>query len=68
MVPYPEIRRVDPEEVKSRLDAGDDDVIIDVRSPASYAARHIAGALSIPLDVLQTGSHALPRDKDLILY
>ena len=40
------------EEVKSKLDAGINLVIIDSRSENSYDQSHIVGAISIPLDIM----------------
>ena len=48
-MPFPEVPRVDPDEVKRRLDAGEQIIIVDIRKPEVYAAHHIAGARSIPL-------------------
>ncbi|MFC1968784.1 rhodanese-like domain-containing protein [Chloroflexota bacterium] len=44
----PEVPRIGVEEVKSKLDAGINLVIIDSRSENSYDQSHIAGAISIP--------------------
>ena len=42
---------VDPGAVKSRLDAGDDVLVLDVRSPAEYTGGlgHVPGSLNLPL-------------------
>ena len=39
-----------PGELRASLAAGDAPVVIDVRSPAEYAAGHIPGAVNIPHD------------------
>jgi rhodanese-related sulfurtransferase len=36
------------------------DPVIDVRTPAEYAAGHIAGAINIPIDTLPFGAEHLP--------
>lgn len=43
-------------------------IIIDVRSPQSYAESHIAGSINIPLDQLPNRLDELPRDKQIITY
>ena len=40
-------------------------VIVDVRSPEEYAARHIPGATLAPVDDIERFIGELPRDKDL---
>ncbi len=67
-VPFPEILRVDPDEVKRRLDAGEKIIFVDVRRPEAYAARHIAGARSIPLATLLRGEADLPREQSVVFY
>jgi rhodanese-related sulfurtransferase len=37
-------------------------LIVDVRSPAEFAAGHIDGAVNIPLDALEARATELPRD------
>jgi hypothetical protein len=45
----PEVPRISVEEVKAKLDAGSNIVIVDSRSNASYEQSHITGAVSLPL-------------------
>jgi rhodanese-related sulfurtransferase len=54
-------------ELAARLDAGDV-VVVDVRPASEYAAGHIAGARSIPIDQLATRIKELPADMDVIAY
>lgn len=68
VVPFPEVRRVSVDEVKRCADAGDAIVIVDVRSPEAFAARHIPGALSVPLRAILDRAHGLPRDHEIFLY
>ena len=46
------IEEISPAELKSRLDAGDDIQLIDVRQPDEYAFARIEGARLIPLGEL----------------
>ena len=45
--------------------------IIDVRTPAEFAAGHIEGAINIPLDRIGTGIHTIKRlnpQSQILLY
>ncbi len=48
----PEVPRISAEEVKAKLDAGYNIVIVDSRSKVSYDQSHIAGAISIPIPIM----------------
>ena len=64
----PEIPRISIEEVKAKLDAGSNVIIIDSRSKASYDRSHIAGAISIPLtDMVEPYDDLTSYDK-VIFY
>jgi ArsR family transcriptional regulator len=43
-------------------------VVLDVRPRDEYAAGHIPGALSIPLDELERRLGELPRDREIVAY
>ncbi|HKY34895.1 MAG TPA: metalloregulator ArsR/SmtB family transcription factor [Polyangiaceae bacterium] len=43
-------------------------VIIDTRPPNEYAAGHIAGAISVPIDELQERLKQLPKSKEYVAY
>jgi hypothetical protein len=66
----PEIPRISVEEVKAKLDAGSNIVIVDSRHEMSYDSNHIAGAISIPLsDMSSLSSEEITqRYSDLHLY
>jgi phage shock protein E len=54
-----------------RLDARDSDlVVLDVRTPAEFAAGHVPGARNVSHDVLATrlGELAPMREKQVVLY
>lgn len=62
-----EVDRVDREELVERLRKGDA-VLVDVRPPEEFAAGHIEGALSIPLDELERRLGELPPDLEVVAY
>jgi len=63
-----EVPRITPNELKRFLDAGQDVIVVDARSRASYDHLHIPGALSIPLDEIEARYDELPKGKKIVLY
>jgi membrane protein DedA with SNARE-associated domain len=62
------IARITPEELKRRLDSGDETfAIVDTRSVLDVAVA-IPGALWIAAEDIDRRQHELPRDRELILY
>jgi rhodanese-related sulfurtransferase/DNA-binding transcriptional ArsR family regulator len=43
-------------------------VILDTRPPGEYAAGHIPGALSVPIDQLQAQLRRLPKQREYVAY
>jgi len=43
-------------------------VLLDVRPPEEYAAGHIAGALSVPLGLLEELLDTVPADAEVVAY
>ena len=43
-------------------------VIVDTRPANEYAAGHIAGAISVPIDELQERLKQLPKSKEYVAY
>jgi len=58
-----EVPRVSIEEARVALEAGTA-VIVDVRSPAAFESRHIAGAINIPLAEIEMNLTGLTLDKE----
>lgn len=61
------LEEISQAELSDRIAAGDV-IVIDVRPPAEYAAGHIVGARSIPIEQLAAGLKAIPRDVDVVAY
>lgn len=55
------------EELRNRIQRGDV-VVVDVRPAEEYAAGHIPGALSVPLDELAERVDELPLDVEVVAY
>ncbi len=64
----PEVERIGVEEVKAKLDAGSNIVIIDSRSKTSYEQAHIAGAISIPVKTMAEPYNDLDGYDEIITY
>lgn len=54
-------------QLAERLAAGDV-IVLDVRSATEFAAGHIAGARSIPVEQLADSVRDIPRDADVVAY
>lgn len=61
-------RGISPLEIKKKLDAGDDFILLDVRSPAEVAEVAIEGATLVPLGMLREKLDTLPKDKEIIAF
>lgn len=62
-----DITEMTRDELLHRLEAGDV-TVIDVRPPEEYAAGHIQGAISIPVDELADRLAELPSDATIVAY
>ncbi len=62
--------RITKEEVKRRLDSGEEIVFIDVRNPGPWerAARKIKGATRIALNELDQQLESIPKNKAVVTY
>jgi hypothetical protein len=56
------------DEVKQHLDAGTQQLIVDVRDRAAYEKAHLPGAVSIPLRDFPSRAMEVPRDIPVVLY
>src|SRR5205823_8115336 len=55
-------------DLKKRVDAGDDVLILDVREPNEYQICRIPGSVLIPLGELPRRYAELPKDKDIVAH
>jgi membrane protein DedA with SNARE-associated domain len=64
------IARITPEELKDKLDAGEDVVIVDLRHSLDFEAEPgtIPGAHRLEPAALEEASDHIPRDRDVVLY
>ena len=62
-----EVEAIDRAELRARLERGEV-VLVDVRPVEEFAAGHIDGATSIPLDELEQRISELPEDTEIVAY
>ena len=64
------IARITPEELKRKLDAGEDLVVVDLRSSVEFEAEgdKLPGALKMSPDEIEKRHQEIPRERDIILY
>ncbi len=63
-----QVPRIKPQQLKEKLDAGEDVIVVDARSRESYERLHIPGALSIPLPEVEERHGELSKEKKIVLY
>lgn len=63
-----DVPRMRVQELKALLDAGEEVIIVDSRSLTSYEARHITGALSMPVLEVDARYAELPTDRKIVFY
>jgi rhodanese-related sulfurtransferase len=57
------------DQLKQRLDAGENIYLLDVRTPAELAEHGlIAGAVNIPIDELESRLAEVPKDRPVVTY
>ena len=64
------ISRINPVELKRKLDAGDALMIVDLRHALDFEADPVVipGAVHMSPEDLERHSQEIPRDRDVILY
>jgi len=64
------IARITPEELKEKLDAGEDILVVDLRHSLDFDANPetIPGALHIDAAELEEAAEVIPRDREIVLF
>jgi rhodanese-related sulfurtransferase len=64
------IARITPEELKEKLDAGEDVLIVDLRHSLEFEANPetIPGALHVDAAELEEAYEVIPRDREIVLF
>lgn len=56
-----------PEELKAKLEAGDDPQVIDVRQPRQFERGHLPGAENVPMTELPTRIDEIEFDDEVVV-
>lgn len=62
------INEIDSLALKARLDAGEDLLLVDIRTPAEVAQGIITGCMTLPMHLIPLRMNELPKDRDVVLY
>ena len=62
------INEVDSASLQTRLSAGEDILIVDIRTPAEIAQGAIPNAMLLPMHLIPLRMSELPRDREVVLY
>jgi membrane protein DedA with SNARE-associated domain len=62
------VARITPEELRDRLNAGEELAIVDLRTGLDESSQTIPGAIRISTEDLTSGATSIPRDRDIILF
>lgn len=66
-LPQVEVPTVQPAELQAALRTDERPFLLDLRDPAEYKAFHLAGAVNIPLDELESRAAELPKTGGVVL-
>jgi predicted sulfurtransferase len=64
------VPRITAQELKAKIDKGEDLIVVDVRTGKDYADSRIKikGAVRIPIVQIEERYRELPKDKEIVLY
>ena len=62
--------RITVDELKRRVEAGEDFVVIDVRNPQAWAESEtmLPEAIRLPMDKLEENLSKIPKDRPIVAY
>jgi rhodanese-related sulfurtransferase len=62
--------KITPEELKKKMQAGEDFTVIDVRNPQAWAESDVKarGAIRVPLDSFEQFLPRIPKSKPIVTY
>jgi rhodanese-related sulfurtransferase len=66
----PDKLRIAVDDLRKRMEAGQDFVFIDTRNPQAWAQSDVKlpGAIRVPLDNLDENLSEIPKDKPIVAY
>jgi hypothetical protein len=63
-----DVARITPEELRARMDAGEDVYIVDLRTTLDSNSPSMPGAIRFSAEDLASDTSRIPRDREIILY
>lgn len=62
--------RISVEDLRSRLDGGEDIFFVDTRNPTAWAEAKtkLPGAIRVPADLVEQHVADIPRDRTIVTY
>jgi len=62
--------RITPEELRNRMNAGEQFTFVDVRNPQAWSGspQKLPGAIRVPTDRLGEDLDLIPKDKPIVTY
>jgi hypothetical protein len=63
-----QVARITPEELRDRMDAGEDPYIVDLRLTVDDDSPSVPGAIRVSTEDLTRSSKEIPRDREIILF
>ena len=63
-----QVKEIDVSELKNRLDAGEDLVLLDIRSAAEVQQGVLPNSEHLPMHLIPLKIQDLPKDRDVVLY
>ena len=66
----PEAPRITADDLKRRMDAGEDFTVIDVRNPQAWSESDVMlpGAVRVPFDEYQSYLNQIPKNRPVVTY
>ena len=64
------IARITPEELKRKMDSGEEVIVVDLRGSIDFEAdpKTIPTAIRLAPDKIEEGHHQIPRDREIVLF
>jgi membrane protein DedA with SNARE-associated domain len=64
------VARITPEELKERMDLGEDVVVVDLRHAADFDQSRVSipGSIRIAIEDIESGHDRIPRDREIVLF
>jgi rhodanese-related sulfurtransferase len=62
------INEIDSDGLQARLAAGEEVLLVDIRTPGEIAQGAIPDAMILPMHLIPLRMSELPRDRDVVLY